>query len=89
VEERPTEVSGGRREPTMEEHAQNGARGLVVLHGARCFTDVVYLKQMADESSLVDFGGLDNDIIKGLSVILSVEQVFSVNLIKFNIEDQV
>jgi hypothetical protein len=34
VEESPAEVSGGRRVPATEEHAQDGARGLVVLHGA-------------------------------------------------------
>jgi hypothetical protein len=55
MDERPIEVSSGRREPTMEENAQDGARGLVVLHGARCFSfvDVVYLKQMADERRML------------------------------------
>ena len=41
------------------------------------------------ESSLIDFGGLDDDTIKRLTVMFSVEHVLSVKLIKVNIEDQV
>jgi hypothetical protein len=36
------------------------------------------------ESSLVGFGGLDDNPIKGLTSALSVGQVLSVKLVKFN-----
>jgi hypothetical protein len=37
------------------------------------------------ESSLVGFGGLDNNPIKGLLGVLSVGQVLSVELVRFNV----
>jgi hypothetical protein len=36
------------------------------------------------ESSIVGFGGLDDNPIKGLTSVLSVGQVLSVKLVKFN-----
>jgi hypothetical protein len=36
------------------------------------------------ESSLVGFGGLDDNPIKGLRCVLSVGQVLSVKIVKFN-----
>jgi hypothetical protein len=39
--------------------------------------------------SLVDFGGLDDNPIKGLTSVLSVEQVLSVKLTRFNTSEQV
>jgi hypothetical protein len=36
------------------------------------------------ESSLVDFGGLDDNPIKGLTSVISVEQVPNAKLIGFN-----
>jgi hypothetical protein len=36
------------------------------------------------ESSLVGFGGLDDNPIKGLTGVLNVEQVLTVKLVKFN-----
>ena len=41
------------------------------------------------ESSLVGFGGLDDNPIKGLTSVLSVEQVLYVKLIWFNTSEQV
>jgi hypothetical protein len=35
VEERPAELRGARRVPVLEEQAQDGARGLVVLHSTQ------------------------------------------------------
>jgi hypothetical protein len=36
----------------------------------------------------VEFGGLDDNPIKGLAGVLSVGQILSVKLIKFNTSDQ-
>jgi hypothetical protein len=41
------------------------------------------------ESSLVVFGGLDDNLIKGLTGVLSVEQVLNAKLIGFNASEQV
>jgi hypothetical protein len=41
------------------------------------------------ESSLVGFGGLDDNPIKGLIGVLSVEQVLNAKLTWFNISKQV
>jgi hypothetical protein len=41
------------------------------------------------ESSLVGFGGLDDNPIKGLTGVLSVEQVLNAKLIGFNTSEQV
>jgi hypothetical protein len=41
------------------------------------------------ESSLVGFGGLDDNPIKGLTSVLSVEQVFNAKLTGFNTSEQV
>jgi hypothetical protein len=41
------------------------------------------------ESSLVGFGGLNDNPIKGLPCVLSVEQVLSAMLIGLNTSDQV
>jgi hypothetical protein len=36
------------------------------------------------ESSLVGFGGLDDNPIKGLTCVLSVGQMLNIKLVKFN-----
>jgi hypothetical protein len=41
------------------------------------------------ESSLVGFGGLDNNPIKGLTCVLSVKQVLRAKLVEFNTSIQV
>ena len=41
------------------------------------------------ESSLVVFGGLDDNPIKGLTSVLSVEQVLNAKLSRFNTSEQV
>jgi hypothetical protein len=41
------------------------------------------------ESSLLGFGGLDDNPIKGLTSVLSVEQVLNAKLIGFNTSEQV
>ena len=41
------------------------------------------------ESSLVGFGGLDDNPIKGLTSVLSVEQVLNAKLTGFNTSEQV
>jgi hypothetical protein len=41
------------------------------------------------ESSLVGFGGLDDNPIKGLTSVLSVEQVLNAKLTEFNTSEQV
>jgi hypothetical protein len=41
------------------------------------------------ESSLVGFCGLDDNPIKGLTGVLSVEQVLSAKLLGFNLSEQV
>jgi len=41
-------------------------------------------KKWEIESSLVGFGGLDDNTIKGLTSVLSVEQVLNAKLIGFN-----
>jgi hypothetical protein len=41
------------------------------------------------ESSLVGFGGLDDNPIKGLTSVLSVEQVLNAKQTGFNTSDQV
>jgi hypothetical protein len=43
----------------------------------------------APESSLVGFGGLDDNPIKGLTSVLSVEQVLNAKLTGFNTSEQV
>jgi hypothetical protein len=43
----------------------------------------------AAESSLVGFGGLDDNPIKGLIGVLSVGQMLGVKLVKFNTSEQV
>jgi hypothetical protein len=42
-----------------------------------------------NESSLVGFGGLDDNPIKGLTCVLSVEQMLNAKFIGFNISEQV
>jgi hypothetical protein len=44
---------------------------------------------ITDESSLVGFGGLDDNPIKGLTGVLSVELVLNAKLTGFNISEQV
>jgi hypothetical protein len=41
------------------------------------------------ESSLVGFGGLDDNPIKGLTCVLSVEQVMSAKLVEFSTSVQI
>jgi hypothetical protein len=41
------------------------------------------------ESSLMSFGGLDENPIKGLTCVLSVEYVLNAKLIGFNTSEQV
>jgi hypothetical protein len=41
------------------------------------------------ESSLVGFGGLDDNLIKGQTCVLSVEQMLHAKLTGFNISEQV
>jgi hypothetical protein len=42
-----------------------------------------------NESSLVGFGGLDDNSIKGLTYVLSVEQMINAKLTGFNTSEQV
>jgi hypothetical protein len=42
------------------------------------------LLRWRSESSLVRFGGLDDNLIKGLTGVLSVGQVLSIKLVKLN-----
>jgi hypothetical protein len=44
--------------------------------------------RFTSESSLVDFGGLDDNPIKGLTSMLSVEQMLNARLIGFNASEQ-
>ena len=47
-------------------------------------------KRVGDgESSLMGFGGLDDNPIKGLTSVLSVEQVLNAKLTGFNTSEQV
>jgi hypothetical protein len=41
------------------------------------------------ENSLVGFGGLDDNLIKGLTCVLSVEQMLNAQFTGFNISEQV
>jgi hypothetical protein len=47
------------------------------------------MKQVVDESSLMVFGGLDDNPIKGLTCVLSVEHVLNAKLTWFNTSEQV
>jgi hypothetical protein len=44
---------------------------------------------LPSESSLVGFGGLDDNPIKGLTGVLNAEQVHNANLTGFNTSEQV
>jgi hypothetical protein len=48
-----------------------------------------WLSSEVCESSLVGFGGLDDNPIKGLTSVLSVEQVLNAKLTGFNTSEQV
>jgi hypothetical protein len=49
----------------------------------------IRIMMVATESSLLGFGGLDDNLIKGLIGVLSVGHILSANLIKFKTRDQV
>jgi hypothetical protein len=50
---------------------------------------VIGLELVVVESSLVGFGGLDDNSIKGLTGVLSVEHVLNAKLKGFNTNEQV
>jgi hypothetical protein len=52
------------------------------------FRNPIFLA-ISRESSLVGFGGLDDNPIKGLTSVLSVEQVLNAKLTGFNTSEQV
>ena len=50
---------------------------------------IVHFVLLLPESSLLGFGGLDDNPIKGLTSVLSVEQVLNAKLTGFNTSEQV
>jgi hypothetical protein len=64
-------------------------------HGAHCgrwnvfFIYIIKINNLLSESSLVSFWCLDDNSIKGLTSMLSVEQVLNVKLTGFNTSEQV
>ena len=52
-------------------------------------SDLDRFRLATSESSRVSFGGLDDNPIKGLTSVLSVEQVLNAKLSRFNTSEQV
>jgi hypothetical protein len=73
--------SSSEDEPPRRHDHHSSSRSLHSSH--KC------LMARGNESSLLGFGGLDDNLIKGLTCVLSVEQMLDANLTWFNTSEQV
>jgi hypothetical protein len=77
-------VAGGEDKTTMLENPYMCSASTYVATYSCALLRLDEARSRQVESSLVGFGGLDDNPIKGLTGVLSIGQVLSVTLVKFN-----